>query len=122
MHMGIYNDQLKRRDNAEAGHTLCRRCEGTGNELFAMYRKCSACGGTGVAEYAVEQLERGWQSAMSDLERVLRERNEARARVAELERRCEQAAKITTDPHVYELLDDAGWKAERACEGASDAD
>lgn len=31
----------------------CRRCEGTGNELLAMYCRCSACGGTG----AVDALE-----------------------------------------------------------------
>lgn len=25
----------------------CKRCEGSGNEFFAMYRRCSACDGTG---------------------------------------------------------------------------
>jgi hypothetical protein len=34
--------------------------------------------------------------------------------VAELTRRCERAAKVTTDPALYELLNDAGWKAEEA--------
>jgi DnaJ-class molecular chaperone len=25
----------------------CRRCEGTGNELLSLYRRCEACGGSG---------------------------------------------------------------------------
>lgn len=25
----------------------CARCEGTGNELFSMYRRCEACQGRG---------------------------------------------------------------------------
>lgn len=33
----------------EAGtDDLCPRCDGTGNELFSMYRECEACGGSGV--------------------------------------------------------------------------
>ena len=38
----------------------CDRCEGTGNELFSMYRRCSACGGTGrFADAPAEQLGEG---------------------------------------------------------------
>lgn len=29
---------------------LCKRCDGTGNELFSMYRACEDCGGIGVME------------------------------------------------------------------------
>lgn len=31
------------------GKTLCSRCEGTGNELFSMYKACEDCGGSGEA-------------------------------------------------------------------------
>lgn len=27
----------------------CERCEGTGNELLFMYRRCQACGGDGYS-------------------------------------------------------------------------
>ena len=30
------------------GDPPCKRCDGTGNELFSMYRRCSDCGGSGV--------------------------------------------------------------------------
>ena len=30
------------------GFVLCSRCDGTGNELFWMYRRCSGCAGQGV--------------------------------------------------------------------------
>lgn len=37
------------------GHlALCGRCEGTGNELYAMYRKCSDCDGVGAIELVGE--------------------------------------------------------------------
>lgn len=41
-------DYQKRNDNVEGGETLCPKCDGTGNELFSMYRRCSECNGTGV--------------------------------------------------------------------------
>ena len=28
---------------------LCGRCRGTRNELFSMWKKCEACGGSGVS-------------------------------------------------------------------------
>ena len=39
-------DLIRQRDNRRAGHTLCDRCEGTGNELFSMFKACSDCGGS----------------------------------------------------------------------------
>lgn len=37
-----------RNKNVDARKTLCKRCEGTGNELFSMYCKCKDCNGTGI--------------------------------------------------------------------------
>lgn len=37
------------------GDPPCKRCDGTGNELFSMYRRCSDCGGTGAAAVREEQ-------------------------------------------------------------------
>lgn len=45
-HMRV--DYVKRNGNVEKGKTLCPRCDGTGNELFSMYRRCSKCNGTGI--------------------------------------------------------------------------
>lgn len=41
-------DQLRRADNLAAGHRLCARCDGTGNELYSMWKRCTTCGGSGV--------------------------------------------------------------------------
>ena len=40
-------DEQTRRENIDAGFDICGRCEGTGNELYSMFRGCTACGGTG---------------------------------------------------------------------------
>ncbi len=40
-------DAFQRDQNVKNNHTLCKRCSGTGNELFSMYRTCTDCGGTG---------------------------------------------------------------------------
>ena len=40
-------DAQTRNDNIDGGYELCKRCDGTGNELFSMYKKCSECGGSG---------------------------------------------------------------------------
>ena len=51
-----YNDGLHReqalQDVAESqGHLmLCIRCDGTGNELYSMFKLCSDCDGVGVYE------------------------------------------------------------------------
>lgn len=47
-HAGIAQDQMTRKLNEKESKPLCERCKGTGNELYAMYRKCKACGGSGV--------------------------------------------------------------------------
>lgn len=41
-------DRHQQAENERAGHTLCGRCNGTGNELYSMYRSCEECGGNGV--------------------------------------------------------------------------
>lgn len=46
LHMRI--DYERRNENVKKGNPLCRRCDGTGNELFSMWRCCSECKGTGV--------------------------------------------------------------------------
>lgn len=35
----------------------CKRCAGTGNELYSMYRKCQACGGNGVSKGKEDTFE-----------------------------------------------------------------
>lgn len=47
VHPGILNDQL--RAALIPKDERCERCDGTGNELYAMYRQCSDCGGSGKA-------------------------------------------------------------------------
>ena len=37
------SDEVRRRENERAGHTLCEHCRGTGNELYSMYRTCQHC-------------------------------------------------------------------------------
>lgn len=32
------------------GHKACEQCNGTGNQLFAMYQTCETCGGSGIAK------------------------------------------------------------------------
>jgi hypothetical protein len=48
-HTGIWQDQHLRAANEKAGWKLCGHCNGTGNELYAMYRACPECGGSGQA-------------------------------------------------------------------------
>ena len=40
-------DYVTRNANVQSGLKLCRKCDGTGNQLFSMYQKCDQCGGTG---------------------------------------------------------------------------
>lgn len=42
-------DFFRRNDNVRAGKKLCKRCNGTGNELYSMYSRCQACDGDGVS-------------------------------------------------------------------------
>lgn len=41
-------DGRRRNENIDKGNKLCKRCEGTGNQLFSMYQKCEHCDGTGI--------------------------------------------------------------------------
>ena len=49
----MQGDYVKRNNNVKQGKLLCNRCDGTGNELFSMYKKCSECNGEG---YKLEVL------------------------------------------------------------------
>jgi len=40
-------DYELRNANIEDGRELCKKCDGTGNELFMNFRKCGECDGTG---------------------------------------------------------------------------
>lgn len=42
------SDYKTKANNIKGGNDLCPRCDGTGNELFSMYRECKACEGTGI--------------------------------------------------------------------------
>lgn len=42
-------DEARYEANVAAGHKLCARCDGCGNELYSMYRRCQDCGGSGQA-------------------------------------------------------------------------
>ena len=44
----IRSDYVRRNANVLAGKKLCKRCDGTGNELMNWYSRCSTCDGTGV--------------------------------------------------------------------------
>jgi len=46
LHMRM--DYQRRNENVVKGLDLCERCDGTGNELYSMYKKCSQCSGTGI--------------------------------------------------------------------------
>ncbi len=41
-------DERTRNDNIDKKLHLCEICDGTGNELFSMYKKCSNCDESGV--------------------------------------------------------------------------
>jgi len=41
-------DEWQKQQNIDADHILCKRCDGTGNELYFMYRRCINCRGDGV--------------------------------------------------------------------------
>jgi len=42
-------DYVIRNENVKNGKPLCLRCNGTGNELFSMYRKCTVYKGNGIS-------------------------------------------------------------------------
>lgn len=43
-------DITRRNENVTLGRTLCKRCDGTGNELYSMYKKCEDCDEKGHKE------------------------------------------------------------------------
>lgn len=45
--LNIVGDELIRFENIKAGRELCKRCDGTGNETFFMFKQCTKCGGSG---------------------------------------------------------------------------
>ena len=50
-----YGDVQRHNDNVSAGRTLCSRCEGTGNELYSMWKKCTDCAGLGYIKEPAAQ-------------------------------------------------------------------
>jgi len=60
----MLQDEHVRRANEAEGWKLCEHCEGTGNELYWMYRSCSECGGSGVTgEPPIKvRLARWWRA------------------------------------------------------------
>lgn len=47
-HLGVISDDKKAELNKKNHpNNLCKKCGSTGNELFAMYKKCSDCNGRG---------------------------------------------------------------------------
>ncbi len=48
----MQTDFITRNANVALGEELCSRCDGTGNELYSLYRKCSACNGSGLTKRA----------------------------------------------------------------------
>jgi hypothetical protein len=42
-------DYFIRNANIRAGKNLCKRCSGTGNELYSMWKQCQACTGDGAS-------------------------------------------------------------------------
>lgn len=49
-HLGVIMDNKKADDNLLDGKEICKKCGGTGNEFFMMYKKCSDCDGKGHSE------------------------------------------------------------------------
>jgi len=43
----VANDYYRRNQNIFNKRILCNECDGTGNELFSMYKACFKCKGTG---------------------------------------------------------------------------
>ena len=41
-------DYITRNENISNREKLCKRCDGTGNELFSMFRRWQDCDGCGV--------------------------------------------------------------------------
>lgn len=78
-----FPDENVKRANEKDGWTLCGRCDGTGNELYAMYRACSECGGAGHVGDAPWRVRfrrwRGEQRTRREFRRPLADRIRGRA-------------------------------------------
>lgn len=61
IHLGIMGDRQRAARIPEAER--CPRCEGSGNELYAMYRRCTACSGTG--RWTVPAEHEQWRSHLA---------------------------------------------------------
>ena len=100
-------DEATKRRNEEAGHTLCGHCNGTGNELYSMYRACPECGGDGVAVKYGE---------LSSLGRWLAERRDRRER-----RKLERAYRAPRDWSIEVRWRLSRWFGIGQCFGAKEA-
>ena len=45
--MHMRGDYETRNENVLANRKLCTKCDGTGNQLYSMYQRCSICNGDG---------------------------------------------------------------------------
>lgn len=50
VHYSMRGDYDRRNGWVQEGKPLCKWCDGTGNELFCMYRECPMCRGSGTRE------------------------------------------------------------------------
>ena len=53
-------DEVRKRENERAGHTLCANCNGNGNELYAMHRTCLECSGGIAVRYGERPAPVRW--------------------------------------------------------------
>jgi len=63
----MQGDVHRRNTNIMAGHKLCKKCDGTGNEIYSMYKKCSECGGSGSIPRSEEERQ-AWDKTQEDIE------------------------------------------------------
>lgn len=48
--MHMRGDETRRNQNIDDEQALCKRCGGTGNQMYSMYQECEACGGDGISK------------------------------------------------------------------------
>ena len=46
----IAMDYQRRNQNLLEKNELCKRCDGTGNEMYNLYRECTDCFGSGIGQ------------------------------------------------------------------------
>lgn len=115
-----FGDAAIQRRNRESGHTLCDHCNGTGNELFAMYRACPKCdGGIAVKYGELSALGRWWAERRERVERKRRDRKyrrEARWRFDWQHPRASLGMALGYGPHAegqaqWEFVGHLRWMA-----------